>query len=105
MLSQGVGTALLSYFERAGDRGQQLGGIGERRQVNEPDAVGKVRCDASGDREREACFADAAAAAQGDKTVRGQEGGYLICLLLPAYQVADWPGQPKRREGRGGRCW
>ena len=59
--------------ERTGHRGRHERGIGQRRQLDQPSAVGELAEDTAGDFQGEAGFADAAGSGQGHQTIGGHE--------------------------------
>ena len=57
-----------------GNGGGDQAGIGQRRKLGEPNAVGEFRPQLARDRQGESCLADTAGAGQGDKPMPDVQG-------------------------------
>ena len=82
---------LLGHPHHAGDRRDHQGGIGERRQIDEPDAIGEALRHLLRGGQRQTRLADAAGADQRHQAhvVLGEEAAEEGQLILP-------PDQPRR---------
>jgi hypothetical protein len=87
--------------DRSGNRGGNERGIGERRELDQPHPVGKLRQHSTCHREREPRLADAAGASQGDETMRGKAHDFAQ-LIVPADQLGNRPRQVRWRQCRCG---
>jgi hypothetical protein len=83
--------------ERRRDGAGREGGIRERRQLGEPDAIGEFRQQAPRDLERKPRLADAAAADQRHHAMARDERRQLLALALAADEVGDRGGKIGRR--------
>ena len=83
--------------ERGGDGDRDEVGIGERRELDDPDPVGKFRQQVSCDLEAEPRLADAAGAGQRDEAMGGAEVQDLVELGVAADQFGNRLRQVRRR--------
>ena len=88
--------------DRRGDRGRNQAGIGKRRELGEPDAVGKFRQQLARGRDGEPRLADAAGAGEGDQPMRGGKADDFAQFIVPPDQLGDRLRQVGRRQGRSG---
>ena len=88
---------------RRGHRGGNQAGIGQRRKLGEPDAVGKFRQQLARDRQGEPCLADAAGAGQGDEPIPDCKADDLAQFVVAPDQLGDRLRQIGCRHARSGR--
>ena len=100
----GILRRLLAHPHHAGDRRHDQGGIGQRRQIDEPDPIGEALCYLLRGGNRQARLADAAGADQRQQAhvVLGEEAAEEGQLILPPDQPRRLGREMHREAGRGG---
>ena len=99
-LRRDVAAAKIEPDRRGNGDGHQAG-IGDRRQLGQPDTVGKLRQQPARRGESEPRLADAAGAGQRDEPVRGGKAQDLAENVIPADQLGNRLRQVRRRQLSG----
>jgi hypothetical protein len=99
----GILAPLRAPPDDAGDRGQHQGGIGQRRQIDEPDAIGEALRHLLRGGNGQAGLADAPGTDQRQQAhvVLGEEAAHEGQLILPPDQLRRLGREMHREAGRG----